>query len=79
MAEMHLDSCHNRHRAKRLTSSKKARGEGYQNIHESRVSIKPRTGLTSDITFLKIGEEFMYHCCDRKVLRDGQDDEGAFV
>ena len=69
MAEMHLDSCHNRHRAKSLTNSKKARGDGYPNIlRNQEFPIKPRMGLTSDITYLRTDEGFMYHCVIRDIV-----------
>ena len=69
MAEMHLDSCHNRHRAKSLTNSKKARGEGYPNIlRDQEFPIVPRMGLTSDITYLRTDEGFMYHCVIRDIV-----------
>lgn len=63
MADMNLDSCHNKHRAKSLTNSKKARGGGYPNIlRNQEFPIVPRMGLTSDITYLRTDEGFMYHC-----------------
>jgi putative transposase len=67
MAEMGLDSCHNRHRSKSLTNSKKARGDGYPNIlRDKEFPIVPRMGISSDITYLKTDQGFMYHC----VIRD---------
>lgn len=67
MKDMHLESIHNRHRTKSLTNSKKARGEGYPNIlRDQEFPIVPRRGVTSDITYLKTGEGFMYHF----VIRD---------
>ena len=69
MADMQLDSCHNRHRAKSLTNSKKARGDGYPNIlRNQEFPIAPRMGLTSDITYLRTDEGFMYHCVIRDIV-----------
>jgi transposase InsO family protein len=69
MAEMKLDSCHNRHRARSLTNSKKARGDGYQNIlRDQEFPIVPRMGLSSDITYLRTDEGFMYHCVIRDIV-----------
>jgi len=69
MAEMHLDSCHNKHRAKSLTNSKKARGDGYPNILRTKeFPIVPRMGLSSDITYLRTDEGFMYHCIIRDIV-----------
>ena len=69
MADMNLDSCHNRHRAKSLTNSKKARGDGYPNILRSKeFPIVPRMGLTSDITYLRTYEGFMNHCVIKDIV-----------
>lgn len=69
MAELNLSSHHNRHRDKSLTNSKKARGEGYPNIlRDQEFPIVPRMGLTSDITYLKTDEGFMYHCVIRDIV-----------
>ena len=69
MADMNLDSCHNRHRAKSLTNSRKARGDGYRNIISNQeFPIAPRMGLTRDITYLRTDEGFMYHCVIRDIV-----------
>ena len=49
MADLGLDSCHNKHRSRSLTNSKKSRGEGYPNILREYFPIVPRMGLASDI------------------------------
>ena len=69
MEEMSLTSCHNRHKTKSLTNSKKARGDGYPNIlREQEFPIAARMGLTSDITYLRTAEGFMYHCVIRDIV-----------
>jgi putative transposase len=72
MTELGLDSCHNRHRTRSLTNSKKARGEGYPNIlRDHYFPIVPRMGLSSDITYLKTDEGFLY-CCAIKDIVTGE-------
>lgn len=69
MAEMRLSSTHNRHKSKSLTNSKKARGEGYPNIlRDKEFPIMPRMGVTSDITYIRTDEGFMYHCVIRDIV-----------
>ena len=69
MADMNLNSCHNRHRTKSLTNSKKSRGAGYPNIiRNQEFPIAPRMGLTSDITYLRTDEGFMYHCIIKDIV-----------
>lgn len=69
MADMNLDSCHNKHRVKSLTNSKKARGDGYVNIlRDQDFPIVPRMGLSSDITYLRTDEGFMYQCIIKDII-----------
>ena len=69
MADLNLSSCHNRHRSKSLTNSKKARGDGYPNIlRDQEFPIVPRMGIASDITYLRTDEGFMYHCVIRDIV-----------
>lgn len=69
MADLNLGSCHNRHRSKSLTNSKKARGDGYANIlRDQEFPIAPRMGIASDITYLRTDEGFMYHCVIRDIV-----------
>ena len=62
MAEMGLESVHNRHRTRSLTDSRKARGEGYPNLVKDQRFEMPRQAVCSDITYLKSGEGWLYLC-----------------
>ena len=69
MADMGVNSCHNKHRSRSLTNSKKARGEGYPNIlRDQSFPTVPRMGMASDITYLRTGEGFMYHCVIKDIV-----------
>ncbi len=69
MADLGLDSCHNKQRKRSLTNSKKARGEGYPNIlRDHYFPVVPRMGLSSDITYLRTSEGFLYHCAIKDIV-----------
>ena len=69
MSDMNLNSCHNKHKSKSLTNSKKARGDGYPNIlRDHEFPVAARTGIASYITYLRTGEGFMYHCVIRDIV-----------
>lgn len=81
MADINLDSCHNRHRTKSLTNGKKVRGDGYPNILRNQdFSIVLRIGLVSDITYLRTGEGFKYYCVIKDIVTGvRKNGEGTFV
>ena len=62
-----LKSCHLRRRQKSLTDSKKARGEGYDNLTKDMVIDQPMQVLSSDISYIRTGEGFDYLCQLRDV------------
>ena len=69
MADAGLDSCHNKQRKRSLTNSTKARGEGFPNIlRDHCFPLVPRMGLSSDITYLRTGEGFLYHCVIKDIV-----------
>jgi transposase InsO family protein len=69
MAEMGLDSCHNRHKSLSLTNSKKARDEDkYPNLLRIEMPIVPRMGIASDITYIKSDEGFEYVCMVKDIV-----------
>ena len=68
MAEMGLQSIHNRHRARSLTDSRKARGEGYPNLVRGQGFDMPYQAVCSDITYLKSGEGWLYLCTVKDIV-----------
>ena len=62
MAEMGLNSVHNRHRTRSLTDSRKSRGSGYPNLVINQLFNMPYQAVCSDITYLKSGEGWLYLC-----------------
>ena len=68
MAEMGLESVHNRHKTRSLTNSKKARGEGYPNLVRCQTFDMPRKAMCSDITYLKSGEGWTYLCVVKDIV-----------
>jgi putative transposase len=68
MAEMKLNSIHNRHKTKSLTDSRKARGAGYLNLVKGQVFDKPRLAVCSDITYLRSSEGWLYLCVVKDIV-----------
>jgi putative transposase len=68
MAEMGLQSIHNRHKTRSLTNSSKARGEGYPNLMRGQTFDTPRKAVCSDITYLKSGEGWTYLCVVKDIV-----------
>jgi len=61
MRERGLRSVHVK-RVKALTDSRKARGDGYENLLRKRETIRPFEALSSDISYISTGEGFDYLC-----------------
>jgi putative transposase len=68
MAEMGLESVHNRHKTRSLTDSRKARGKGYPNLVRGQTFELPRMAVCSDITYLKSGEGWLYLCVVKDIV-----------
>jgi len=68
MAEMGLQSVHNRHRTRSLTDSRKARNDGYPNLVRNRSFDMPYQAVCSDITYLKSGEGWLYLCTVKDIV-----------
>jgi putative transposase len=69
MAEMGLSSIHNRHKkARSLTDSRKSRGDGYPNLVSGQTFERPGMAVCSDISYLKSGEGWLYHCIVKDIV-----------
>ena len=68
MAEMGLSSIHNRHKTRSLTDSRKSRGDGYPNLVRGQAFDLPGQAVCSDITYLKSGEGWLYHCIVKDIV-----------
>jgi len=68
MTELGISSIHNRHKTKSLTDSRKARGEGYEDLVRNQSFDMPRQAVCSDITYLKSGEGWLYLCTVKDIV-----------
>ena len=69
MAEMGLNSIHNRHKKQRsLTDSRKARGAGFPNLVRGEVFDRPGQAVCSDISYLRSDEGWVYHCIVKDIV-----------
>jgi putative transposase len=68
MREMKLESIHNRHKTRSLTDSRKARGDSYINLVKGQSFDKLRQVVSSDITYLKSGEGWLYLCVVKDIV-----------
>jgi putative transposase len=69
MADMGLSSIHNRFKKSRsLTDSRKSRGDGFPNLVRDKAFDAPGQAVCSDITYLKCGEGWEYHCIVKDIV-----------
>ena len=68
MAEMGLESVHNRHKTRSLTDSRNSRGDGFPNLVRGQVFDTPYQAVCSDISYLKSGEGWLYVCTVKDIV-----------
>lgn len=69
MAEMNLQSIHNKHKTRSLTDSRNARDDDkYRNLVRGNEYDQPKQVICSDITYLKSGEGWLYLCVIKDIV-----------
>jgi len=69
MSELNLTSVYNLHkRSRSITDSSKSSGDGYPNLIRGQSFDKPLTALSSDITYLKSNEGWLYLCIIKDIV-----------
>jgi len=68
MEEMGMVSIHRRRRQRSLTDSRKARGDGYENLTKGLEITEPFQVISSDISYIRTEEGFGYICQVRDVV-----------
>ena len=69
MAEMNIQSVHNKHKTRSLTDSSDARDDAkHPNLVRGEKFDKPYQAVCSDITYLKSGEGWLYLCTVKDIV-----------